>query len=169
MANRARVLHARKKHNNAWASLISPTFIVIPAASKVLFATFVPSNPNIDETILRTIGLFTVTSDQSAVDETQIGSVGLIVVTDLAIAAGAGSIPGPSSDSNDDGWFAHQFFAMTAGLVTKPDNSFWTLLSQGRRVVQQGSQVAVMVENLHATNGLTINLQLRMLSRVTGT
>ena len=111
MAHRRTTSRSNVRHNNAWFSVVSSTFIVIPAASKVLLGTLTLSNPNIDETQLRVIGSVAVGSDQAAAFENQIGSVGLIVVSDVAAAAGAASIPGPSTNGDDDGWFCHQNFA----------------------------------------------------------
>ena len=51
-----------------------------------------------------------VGSDQVAVVEQQIGALGFIVVSDLAIAAGAASIPSPGFNGSDDGWFVWQAF-----------------------------------------------------------
>ena len=80
-------------------------FTTVPAASKVLISTFVLADALVDLTILRTVGRFSVGSDQSAGLEPQIGAWGLILVTDRAVAAGVASIPGPFTDAPDDGWF----------------------------------------------------------------
>jgi len=128
------------------------------------------SNPNIDETQMRVIGSITVVSDQPTSLERQIGSVGLIVVSDNAIAAGAASIPGPSTDIDNDGWFCHTQFAQNT--VANPTASLpppYAFVSKGRRIVQEGMGIAIMVENIHATHGMIVALQFRMLSRVTGT
>jgi len=160
----------RKRPNNNWAALTGTDYTVIPAASKVLLATFALGNPGIDETMLRVIGMFSIASDQNAAIEDQIGAVGLIQVTDQAIATGVAAIPGPGTDADSDGWFAHRFFAQQSVLVTTLDNSKqYDFESKGRRVVHDGYSVAVVVENVHATFGLGICLSFRALSRITGT
>ncbi len=80
-------------------------------STKILLGVFVLSNVGIGETVRRTIGNIWVVSDQAAADEVQVGAFGCIVVTDLAAAAGAASIPGPFTDANDDGWFVWQGFS----------------------------------------------------------
>ena len=94
----------RRTPNRTWAGFTTQA-INVPAATKVLLGTFTLSNPGIDETILRVAGYLSVISDQLVATEQQIGSLGFVVVNDLAVAAGAASIPGPSSQIDDDGWF----------------------------------------------------------------
>ncbi len=167
---RRRTTLVTKKHNNAWSSAISSTFIAIPANSKVLLTTFTLSNPNIDETVLRVIGNVGLASDQTAAIEENIGSVGMIVVSTVAIAAGIASIPGSSTDSNDDGWFCHQFLSNISQQVnTNPSVMMFPFASKGRRVVSNGEAIAVVAENIHSSSGLSVCLQFRLLSRVTGT
>ncbi len=158
------------KHNNSWGAVVSSTALTIPAASKVLLGSLTLNNPNIDETVLRVIGNLTVMSDQTGVEEFVIGSVGLIVVSNQAVAAGIASIPGSSTDSEDDGWFAHQFFSYIGQTVaTQPSFLNMPFESKGRRVVQEGEAIAIVAENIHASQGLKVILQFRILSRVTGT
>jgi len=157
------------KHNNAWSAVISSDYITIPAASKVLLGALALSNTNIDETILRVIGSVNVNTDTSSSQERQIGSVGLIVVSNNAQAAGVASIPGPSTDSEDDGWFCHAFFAQTNPTGADPDAHTYNFSSKGRRIVQEGELIAIVAENSHASHGFILNLQFRLLSRVTGT
>ncbi len=167
MARRTILQRGTRKHNNAWFGVISSTYVNVPAASKVLLGSLVLSNTNIDETQLRVIGGVSVISDVSTGEE-QIGSVGLIVVSTTAIAAGIASIPGSSSDSEDDGWFCHQFFAQDMKF-SGVQSTMYPFQSKGRRVVQDGEGIAIVAENSHASEGLNIALQFRILSRVTGT
>ncbi len=132
------------------------------------------SNPNIDETVLRTVGLISIQSDQAAAQEEQIGAFGMIVVNDLAVAAGAASIPGPITDRGDDGWHLYVPFAQTLSVATVVGfhGNFATQYgfdSKAKRRVEEGSQIAIMVENAHATHGLLVSFVFRMLSQVSGT
>ena len=107
MARRGPTRPQRRRPNNSWGIFASSSFSNIAANSKVLLGTIALSNPGIDETILRIIGSISIASDATGAIETQIGSVGIIVVSDEAVAAGVASIPGPSTDGSNDGWFAH--------------------------------------------------------------
>ena len=170
MAHRRTISPRKSKPNTSWTAAISSQFISVPAGSRVLLAGLAPSNPGIDETIFRVIGHVTVVSDQTQQVETQVGSVGLIVVSAEAIFAGSGSVPGPSSQANNDGWFCHLMFAQkTKGSNDNaPAYGIYPFESKGRRIVNEGSQIAVMAENIHLTEGMSVNVQFRILSRVTG-
>ena len=54
----------------------------------------------------------------SAVGDGFRGAFGLALVTAQAFAAGAGSIPGPVSESQFDGWMWHQFFSLHTQVAT---------------------------------------------------
>ncbi len=159
--------------NRSWAGSVSSAPTVVPAASKVLLATFTLNNPGIDETALRTVGGIAVATDNLAGTEDQLGAFGLIVVTDLAAAAGVASIPGPVTDASDDGWFVYVPFAQEWNGATASGRAFTTQWypfdSKAKRVVENGSTIALVVENAHATEGLNIYIALRLLSQVRGT
>ena len=158
------------KHNNSWAGIVSSDYVTVSPATKVLLGSLALSNVNIDETVLRVIGAIDVVSDQAAAVERQIGAVGLIVVSNQAITAGAASIPGPATDSDDDGWFCHTFWQqVTVSTVSDVVSRLYPFVSKGRRVVQEGESIAIMAENIHASHNTLVDLQFRLLSRVTGT
>ncbi len=162
--------------NRSWAALQSTAgdFVTVAPATKVLLGGFTLSNPNIDETILRTVGTLAVRSDQAAASESQVGAFGMIIVTDLAAAAGAASIPGPITDAADDGWFVYvpivQRFEFASAVGSNPDQATqYHFDSKAKRKFAEGQQVAVMCENDGASFGLSIAFVLRLLSQVTGT
>ena len=174
MARLQRVATRRSTHrpNRSWAGSHSAAFVTVAAATKVLLGAFSLSNPNIDETILRTVGIISVTSDQTAGSEQQVGAFGLIVVSDLAIAAGAASIPSPITDIQDDGWFAYVPFAsqlLVASAVGWNNSVQYHFDSKAKRRIEEGTQVAIMVENAHATHAFIVGNVFRMLSQVSGT
>jgi hypothetical protein len=137
----------------------------------VLFGSFTPSNPGIDVTVLRVVGGVSVQSDQSSSAEEQIGAFGLILITDVALAAGIASIPGPVTDVTDDGWFCYQSFAISGAQGTVPNNTTWfPFNTKGKRIVSgEGISIAIVVENIHASHGLEILMTFRMLSQIRGT
>ena len=73
----------------------------------MLFATLVPTNPGLDITVLRTVGILSISSDQSGAAEQQIGAFGMICVSDSAVAIGVTAMPDPVVDADDDGWFVY--------------------------------------------------------------
>jgi len=102
-------------------------------------------------TIIRTRGVMHVRSDQVIASETYIGDLGLAIVSDQAIAIGVSAVPTPLTDKGSDLWFVYeqlighfQFGDLTGfntGGVSKEIDS------KGMRRVEEGSDLAVVVEN----------------------
>ena len=157
--------------NRGWNVTAFAAYTTIPAASKVLLGSFALTNVGVDQTILRVIGLLSVASDQVSNNEQQIGAVGLILVTDIALAAGIASIPGAFSEGEDDGWFAHFMFnqsSVAAGAA--PASREYVVESKAKRIWSgTGIVLAIVGENAHATHGLDLIWNFRMLTQVRGT
>ncbi len=96
---------ARVRPTTNWARAVLADPVAVAVGSKIILATFGLSNPGIGEVVRRTRGWFWVASDQVSAMEYVAVAFGMAVVTDAALAAGAASIPGPSTDLNDDVWF----------------------------------------------------------------
>ncbi len=98
----------------------------------------------------------------------------MIVVNDLAIAAGAASIPGPLTDIGDDAWFIHVPFinrfdfgsniGFDGQVATQRYFDF-----KSKRIVQDGFGIALMVETGANSEGMTFGVILRLLSMIKGT
>ena len=158
---RSRSFSRGARPGGTWArSVLTPT--AIGADTKVLRTTFALSNSGIGETIRRSVGHMYVRSDQVAATEDWRGAFGMIVVSDLAIAAGAASIPGPVTDANDDGWFVWQAFNGAQGIDSQLTGHVFTFDSRAMRRVEEGFTVAMMIE---ATGvGVLLGLSLSMYS-----
>jgi len=163
----------RRSSNKAWTGVgVGQTTIAV--SSKVLLGTVVLSNPNIDETILRTVGVLGVESDQIAASETQLGAFGMIVVSDQAVSVGASAIPGPVSDIGDDGWFVYvpilQSLVFGSAIGFDPSGIVqYNFDSKAKRKIQEGETVALIIENAGASFVFNAGLRFRLLSMVTGT
>jgi len=119
-----------------------------------------------EETVVRIRGHMTVVSDQTVALEDQVGALGMIRVTDRAIAAGIASIPGPVTDGDDDGWFLWLPIAQVGGLTLDAGGVPPYLIdSKAQRIVREGQQLAVVVENASPTAGFSMLLSMRALSR----
>jgi len=160
-----------RRPNRAWSGFASTDVTTVAASSKVLIGGFTLSNTNIDETILRTVGLISVVADQVAATENQIGAFGLILVNDLAVAAGVASVPGPVTDREDDGWFvyvpiAQRLLLSTAAGFDAQAGVQYHFDSKGRRRVEEGFQIAIVVENASAAHGFNIATVFRVLTQI---
>ena len=160
--------------NRGWSSAQSLVNVTVPAATKTLLASFVLSNPGIDETILRTVGVFGHSSDQFAADEFRTGGFGMMVVTDTAAAVGATAIPGPVTNAADDGWFLHHTFVQEIEVITGAgfETNAMEIIrfdSKAKRIVAEGSSIVLMAENISASTGMNVAFAVRILGMVRGT
>ncbi len=157
---------ARQRQPTSWARFVSASKVTVPAASKLILTTTVLSNPGIGETVRRTRGRLWVESDQSAVRENQLGALGVMVVSDLAVAAGAASIPGPVTDGSDDGWFLWVPIVM-GGANSDQDSAAglgFDFDSKAMRRVEEGFTIVWMLENIHATQGYKASIGISILT-----
>lgn len=119
-------------------------------------------------TIIRLVGSMMVQSDQNAAVENPFGAWGASIVTDEAVAVGVTAVPDPTSNPDSDLFFAYQSFAAegsTSTNVGRPVN-FQTFDFRSQRKVQDGQDIAVVVANASAADGLTFLLQFRFLMKL---
>jgi hypothetical protein len=122
------------------------------------------------ETIIRSLGLFTVQSDQTAGDEEPFGAVGVAIVSDQAVAIGVTAIPTPYTDATSDLWLLHQFWA--APLAQDSAAAFgdisrqYELHSKAMRKLSPDETVVLVVENGSASAGVLFNLDMRILAKL---
>ncbi len=169
---RNRPQRSASRPNRSWDGFFTTALVNVPAASKVLLGSFTLNNPGIDETLLRTVGTLFVATDALS-NESQIGAVGLIPITEIALAAGVASIPGPVSDIGSDGWAFHQTFCQDWSFATAVGQTMgglsYSFDSRGKRVVSDQHALALVVENAHATQAFDFYIAMRILSQVRGT
>ena len=155
--------------NRDWAAIIASEVTNVPAASKVLLGTFSPSNAGIDETVLRTVGIFGIQTDGVASSELQLGAVGIIVSTAVAAAAGVASLPGPVTQAGDE-WFVYMPIVQSwvaNGVGERMCQYHFD--SKAKRIIQAANVFSIVVENSHASEAFDIAFSVRVLSQVRGT
>ncbi len=168
------VRFARGRSKKAWFGSSDVGNAIAGGGTKVLLGSISLSNTNIDETLLRTVGMISVRTDQIVASEVQQGAFGMIVVTDLAVAAGAASIPGPLTDIGDDGWFVHVPFLNRFEFVTGAGFDANTAVNKefdfkSKRRLEEGQSMAIMVETTAGSGGINFLTIFRILSMVSGT
>ncbi len=159
----------RIRASTDWVRIGNAAPTTVAALSKVLLAFVTPNLPNV--TVRRTRGRIVVLSDQTATVESQLGAVGFVKVNDLALAAGAASIPGPVTDENDEGWYVWEpIIAVSAFTAGGSAGGQWAagaafeFDSKAMRKMPLGYNTAVMVENAHATDPFEIYFRFSQLS-----
>ncbi len=165
--SRGRTFGPKQRAATDWGRTVA-NLTTIAAGSKALVTSLTLSNPGIGETVRRTRGRFFVVSDQSSVTEQLTGAFGMVVVSDLALAAGAASIPGPVTDANDDGWFVWEPFVTVSQFTVGVSNAgagtspWFEFDSKAMRKVADGFGIAVMFEAL--AQGIEVNIGVSVLS-----
>ncbi len=130
--------------------------VTVAASAKALIGIYTPTVAGIGETIRRNVGGINIGSDQLAASEDIIGAFGLTVANDIALAAGAASLPGPVSELDDDGWLVWQGFAQEVTFATavgfdSVGGRWYNFDSKAMRRVEEGYGLAMMIENKSAS------------------
>ncbi len=165
MASRRRgSFPAKKIVNYSWATL-DFQLTTISGGGKALIGVFILSTA-FEETLVRTRGILSVSSDQSASQEEQTGALGMIRITDAAAAIGITAIPAPVTDGDDDGWLVWQPFSQRSSLDINGAiySHQYTIDSKAQRIVREGQQIAVVIENSGVV-GLQVSGIIRSLAR----
>ena len=123
-------------------------------------------------TITRTYVEFWVRSDQDAVDEFAPGAFGFSVVSTEATAIGVTAVPQPGSNAFSDKFFVHQFWmgnndrGYSAATLPAATWHRYTVDSKAQRKLQDGEDLAIVVQNTSAAAAVFFLLQFRMLVKL---
>ena len=146
------------RRQTAWVAgpdEVSPTTVVAGAADlqSSSNAALLAMRPF---TVVRTVGLLFVGSDQIAANEVFFGAFGLAVVSDQASAIGVTAVPTPITDEGSDLWFTFQYGAGEWRFNTSgsPSAMVFPFDSRAMRKVEDGQDVVSVFEN--ATSGPAI-------------
>ena len=127
----------------------------------------------VDETVLRTVGAVSTVPDAGTTEQ-HIGAFGLIKVTTTALAVGITAILGPITNIDVDGWMVYvpmldSTFQVSASGVQMPGSMYYPFDSKAKRIVEDGTVMAIVVENAHATHAFDVAFVFRTLSQIRGT
>ncbi len=155
-----------KRRQVEWSLAFQSTGNVsVPASSVVLLSTINPNSPSGIGTIVRSRGMFSINTDQGAASEEQTGAVGVAVINSVAAALGVTGVPGPATQISYD-WLVYQsftqgqFVSSNIGIRRSID---WLIDSKAMRKFGLDERLALVVENVHATDGFNILVNIRFL------
>ena len=169
MARRQFQRNSSSRPNRSWVGHTSSTYTTLAANTRLLVAGFIAVGG--DETVLRTVGQLSVTSDQAGSVEDQIGAFGLVAVSDAAFAVGISAIPDPISRQSDDGWFVYQAFTQQGDAsATSSLPRTYNFDSKAKRIISlEGVTIVISLTNASLSHGIKFALNLRILSQLRGT
>ncbi len=166
--NRSLQRSSGSRPNRAWNGFTSSTFTDLAASSKVIVAAFAAAAG--DQTILRVVGQFGMTSDQSGAQEHQIGAFGMIRVSDAAFAIGVTAIPDPIADQDDDGWFVYKSFSQIGDGSVNSTSKTYEFDSKAKRIVElAGVTIVAVMSNASPSHAISFSMNFRILSQLRGT
>ncbi len=157
--------------NFSWARFVDQPATV--AANTKVFLAILATGIDLDLTIRRNRGRFFVNSDQAAAAEGFQGAFGVMVVSLVAATVGAGSIPGPVTDT-DANWmvwepFQGRFQILGAGTGNDGDSgAHFDFDSKAMRKLSEDEALVMMVENSNAVSGFDFTLGVSTLVSLRG-
>lgn len=125
-------------------------------------------------TVVRTRGLVTMWSDQSTAAEVPEGILGFIVVQNTAVLIGTSAIPDPLNEAAADFFVYQPMHNQTMRLTastgtdgfTEPSKTEYVIDSKAMRKVDVQQDIAVVIRNTSASDGLAFFLTGRMLVKL---
>ena len=123
-------------------------------------------------TVVRTRGILWVGSDSTAATRQPFGALGFAVVSDTAAALGVTAVPAPIADEASGLWFVYQYwlanrtFVTAAGIQGSEDWGRYEFDSKAMRKIDNGSDIAVVIQNRAAVGGLHFILKYRLLVKL---
>ncbi len=123
-------------------------------------------------TIIRSHLEALIISDQQGATESQISAVGIAIVGDQATTIGITAVPRPASDAGSDLWFLHQWmlndFTRGSDATGFQSNAgtHYSIDSKAMRKVEDGQDLALVLENDTLSDGTAITLAGRVLIKL---
>ena len=157
-----------RNSNRSWSGTVAFGVIAVPAASAVLLGSFSVADTAFDQTVLRSVGMIGVQSDQAAASELQLGAFSMAIVTDSALAVGVTAIPDPVTEADDDIWFVYQPFMQALQFAdatgfTAQRMTQYPFDSKAKRKMDAGKSIVLIVANSHATHAFEFMFAVRIL------
>jgi len=165
---RVPVVSRAPKRKTIWVGTADQGEVAIGSGLSVVISSFDPSLLSIlKATVVRVRGIFQMhPTIMTGTDLVYGGAYGLCIVSDEALAAGAGSIPRPFDDDDWAGWFVHGYYAGRLeddvdGNIFAPPSTF--IDSKAMRKVGPGESIVWMVESQFGAVQATIHARVLMM------
>ncbi len=117
-------------------------------------------------TIVRTRGVWSIVTDQTAALENQILGLGMAVITDQASAIGVTAVPTPGADADSDAFYVYEVLYQRNILAGEQPMRFAQFDSKAMRKVEDGFDTNAVVETGASSNGVKVELQFRQLLKL---
>jgi len=152
------------------ASAELTAYVALAGGASALTQVFTPISGG--ETVIRTRGLLSITTDNDASAEEQLGAYGIAVVSEPAATVGITAIPTPVVDASWGGWLYHSYFASRTALNTavgfaEAASAVINIVidSKAMRKVDEDDRLVMVIENA-SPDGMKFWDMVRILSKV---
>ena len=145
-----------------WSGTVAPAFVTVPALTKVLIQSFGPEFVS-GETVRRMRGTVVVKAPGTGGYH---GAIGCYVASNLALAAGVGSLLDPVTNVDDDVWMWYQSFAghgAGSGSAGANGAQLLEIDSKSMRRVSTGMQLVFVTANSNVGLSYEIAFSVRLL------
>jgi len=105
-------------------------------------------------------------SDQEGASESQVAAFGMAVVSDQAIAVGVTAVPTPTTDTGSDLFYVYEWLLARFQPTEGPAYSERVVDSKAMRKVEDGQDVAIVMETGTNTSGVLLAGFVRMLIKI---
>ncbi len=163
---------AKSTRLNKWFFISVPVTTIAANALSLVASLNAEGLDDVPFTIVRTRGIFTIWSDQTAAAEAPRGIMSMIVVQNTAILIGSSAIPDPLNEPDADFFVYQPLQVQPLGQVgdgstfAEVSQTQYTIDSKAMRKVDTQQDVAIMVRNSSATFGMNIAFQGRFLVKL---
>jgi len=174
MARRFRTIRGvrREVRETSWLRVGgSATTAIAAADTAVLAGGFLAATLALRPfTVVRTHIFMTVSSDQQAALEDFNVAYGHAVVSDQAFAIGVTAVPTPVADAGSDLWYLHQWLGGRLQFNTAAGFGDYSIHhhidSKAMRKVEDGQDMAIVLETGSGSNGVRVFTAGRMLIKL---
>ena len=161
----------RMRRETLWIGIVDTNQALASANSAAIFtglsATDLALRPF---TVVRTLMQLFVQSDQKAADEFYHTAIGMAVVSDQALAIGITAVPTPISDVDSDLFFLYGQVRGEINIVSASGaletGHTANIDSRAMRKVEDGSDIAIAIENGSQSSGTNVAKGGRMLVKL---
>ena len=175
MANKARRSFGRRvgvRRATVWLSTVPQETTITGGTGAVLLTSLSAAGKAfLPFTVVRTVGMLYISSDQVANSETQFVAYGAAVVSEQAVAIGITAIPTPITDIDSDLWFAYQTAVNATQVASSIGMGFaagtaYPFDSRAMRKVDEGEDVVTVLETAGISDGVVVRSTDRILVKL---
>ncbi len=161
------------RRKTLWSRTSFIESVITTASTPVILFTFTTAflDAHVPFTIVRSRGVITLASDQSAANETQQVAFACAIVSEQAIAIGVTAVPTPTTDLDSDMFFVYETLNMQTSAAGSPGNFMIATVerridSKAMRKVEDGEGLVGVIETGAQSQGVEVTVAMSFLLKL---